>query len=156
MADFGVTFIGLEKLQAGVAAGPPTLASEVRRAMVTGSLIIEAAARTNAPKDTGRLGGSITHTISGSGANLTSKVGPSVAYGLWVEKGRGPGKMPPVAALQPWARRHGVNPYVLARAIGRKGTKPQPFLVPAFTANQGKVSALFEALGLRVVARMAD
>ncbi len=155
MAELSVQIIGLEKLQAGVLAGPGTLAQGVRTAMTAGSLIIEGAARANASKDTGRLGGSITHTISGGGANLSSRIGPSVAYGYWVEKGRRPGKMPPVSAIEPWARRHGVNAFMVARAIGRRGTTPRPFLVPAFTANVGRVSALFEALGLVVVNRMA-
>lgn len=142
---------GLEKLQAGVAAGPATLASEVRTALTAGSLLVEGTARSLAPKDTGRLGGSITHQISG----MTSRIGPSVAYGLFVEKGRRPGKPPPVAAIAPWARRHGVNPFLVARAIGRRGTKPRPFLVPALTQNTGRIVALFQKVGVRVVSRMA-
>ncbi len=146
---------GLEKLQAGVSAAPATLASDVRTAMTAGSLLIEGAARGLAPKDTGRLAGSITHTITGGGANLTSKIGPSVQYGLYVEKGRGPGKPPPVGAVAGWAARKGINPYVLARAIGRRGTKPRPYMLPAFTGNVGRVTALFVKVGAKVVARMA-
>ena len=146
---------GLERLQAGVAAAPATLARETRAAMVAGSLLIEGTARTLAPKDTGRLAGSITHTISGGGANLTSKIGPSVAYGLYVEKGRGPGRMPPVAAVAGWARRKGIDPYVLARAIARRGTKPKPYMVPSFNQNRGAVVARFQRIGVAVVQRMA-
>lgn len=158
MAEISVQILGLEKLQAGVAAGPATLAAGVRVAMETGSLLIEGTARLRAPKDTGRLAGSITHAISGSGANLTAKIGPSVAYGYWVEFGRAAGKMPPptAASLQGWARRHGgQNPYALAKAIGAHGTKKQPYLVPAFRLHEGKIKSLFEALGVPVVARMA-
>lgn len=146
---------GLERLQAGVVAAPATLASETRLAMVAGSLLIEGTARTLAPKDTGRLAGSITHTISGGGANLTSKIGPSVAYGLYVEKGRGPGRMPPVAAVAGWARRKGIDPYVLARAIARRGTKPKPYMLPSFNQNRGAVVARFQRIGVAVVQRMA-
>lgn len=153
--QISVRIEGLERLQAGAAAAPATLASEVRTAMVAGSLLIEGAARGLAPKDTGRLAGSITHTISGGGANLTSKIGPSVAYGLFVEKGRAPGKMPPIGAIRGWAARKGINPYMLARAIARKGTKPHPFLVPAFEQNSGRVIALFQKIGVAVVQRIA-
>lgn len=146
---------GLEKLQAGVSAAPATLASEVRTAMTAGSLLVEGAARSLAPKDTGRLAGSITHQISGSGASLTSRIGPSVAYGLYVERGRRPGKPPPIKAIEPWARRHGVNPFLVARAIGRRGTKARPFLVPALTQSQGRIVALFSKVGIAVVSRMA-
>jgi hypothetical protein len=146
---------GLEKLQAGVAAAPATLASEVRTAMMAGSLLVEGTARSLAPKDTGRLAGSITHAISGGGASLTSRIGPSVSWGIYVERGRRPGKPPPVSAIAPWARRHGANPFLVARAIGRRGTKARPFLVPALTKSQGRIVALFTKVGATVVARMA-
>ena len=155
MAAITITIEGIEKLQAGLAAGPSTLASEVRTAMEAGSLLIEGTARGLAPKDTGRLGGSITHQISGGGANLTSRVGPSVAYGLFVEKGRRAGRPPPVGAVQSWARRHGINPYVLARAIGRRGTRARPFMEPAFNQNASRVIALFDKVGTVVVRRIA-
>ena len=143
---------GLERLQAGAAAAPATLHAEVTTALTAGSLLVEGVARGLAPKDTGRLAGSITHSISG----LTSRIGPSVQYGLFVERGRRPGKMPPVSAVAGWAARKGVNPYVLARSIGRKGTRPQPFLVPALTQSQGRIVALFQKVGAKVVARMAN
>lgn len=142
---------GLEKLQAGAAAAPATLLSETRTALTAGSVLVEGTARSLAPKDTGRLGGSITHQISG----LTSRIGPSVAYGLYVEKGRRPGKPPPVSAIEPWARRRGANPFLVARAIGRRGTKPRPFLVPALTQSTPRIVALFAKVGLKVVSRMA-
>lgn len=149
---------GLERLQAGVASGPATLATATRTAMTAGSLLIEGAARTLAPKDTGRLAGSITHSITGGGANLTSKIGPSVNYGYWVEHGRGPGGIPPVTmrALAGWAARHGgMNPYMLAKRIAERGTKKQPFMKPAFEGNRAKVVSLFERIGVAVVQRMA-
>jgi len=150
-----VQIIGLEPLQAGIAAGPSTLAAEVRTAMTAGSLLIEGSARRLAPRHTGRLAGSITHAITGGGANLTSKIGPSVAYGLYAELGRGPGRPPPVSAVASWARAHGMDPFVLARSIGRKGTKGKPYMKPAFAANVSGVIALFQKVGATVVARMA-
>lgn len=149
--EISVRIEGLEKLQAGAAAAPATLLSETRTALLAGSLLVEGTARSLAPKDTGRLGGSITHQISG----LTSRIGPSVSYGLYVEKGRRPGKPPPVSAIEPWARRRGANPFLVARAIGRRGTKPRPFLVPALTQSTPRIVALFQKVGLKVVSRMA-
>jgi hypothetical protein len=155
MAAIEIRIEGLERLQAGIAAGPTTLATEVRTAMTAGSLLIEGTARGLAPKDTGRLAGSITHKISGGGANLQSKIGPSVAYGLFAEKGRKAGTPPPVSAVRGWAVRHGINPYVLARAIGRKGTKGKPYMEPSFRQNVGAVIRLFDKVGAVVVRRMA-
>jgi len=149
--EISIKIEGIEKLAAGAAAAPATLESEVKVALVAGSLLIEGAARGLAPKDTGRLAGSITHNISG----LTSRIGPSAGYGLFVEMGRSAGKPPPVSAVAGWAARHGVNPYVLARSIGRRGTRKRPFMKPAFESNVGRVTALFVKVGARVVARMA-
>lgn len=146
---------GAKELQAGLRAAPATLASETRVAMEASLLLVEGTARTLAPKDTGRLGGSITHSIAGGGANLTGRVAPSVAYGLFVEKGRRPGRMPPVDTVASWARRHGINPFVLARAIGRRGTKARPFMEPAYGQNVGKIIAIFGRVGAKVVSTIA-
>lgn len=150
---------GLDKLQAGVSAAPATLASEVRTATTAGSILVVGTARSIVDKDTGRTAGSINYAISGSGANLSSKIGPSVAWGIVIEKGRRPGaKPPPVAALRPWARRHGIPEgalFQVARSIGRKGIKARPFMVPSLEQNRGRIVALFEKTGTRVVARMA-
>jgi len=46
-----------------------------------------------------------------------------------IERGRMPGKSPPVKAnIKRWAESAGVNPYVLARSIGEKGTKGTHFI----------------------------
>jgi hypothetical protein len=153
MAALSFQIIGLEALTAGVQAGPPTLLAQLRTAVVAGSLLFEGEARTLAPRDTGRLAGSITHAIGGGG--LTSRIGPSVAYGLYAEQGRGAGRMPPVGAVAGWAGRHGINPYLLARAIGRKGTKGRPFMAPAFARKSGQVIGLFGKIPDVVVTRMA-
>lgn len=38
-------------------------------------------------------------------------------------RGRGPGKRPPISKIEKWARAAGINPYVLAKSIGEKGTE---------------------------------
>lgn len=60
-------------------------------------------------------------------------------YAYYVEHGRGPGKRPPAQNLYEWCYKHMKSPsdkgaktfsFLLARKIGREGTKPQPFLLP--------------------------
>lgn len=60
-------------------------------------------------------------------------------YAYYVEHGRGPGKQPPAQNLYEWCYKHMQGPtekgaktfsFLLARKIGREGTKPQPFLLP--------------------------
>lgn len=67
-------------------------------------------------------------------------------YGGAVEFGRRPGKMPPVAPLERWAAVKLGQPgagFVIARKIGRVGTRPQPFLEPALRDNADYVLRQF-------------
>ena len=142
---FGIQIIGLEKLIAGFNGAPAVLHAQTRAAMTTSCLLIEGAARAKAPKKTGRLAGSITHRISGGGANLTGEIGPSVKYGLYVETGTRPHWMPP-----------GILPFPAMRTIARRGTRAQPYMKPAFDQNVGRVTKLFADIGFKVVQRIAN
>jgi len=147
--------VGAEPLARALARSPELVAAESLRAMTTSLLLVEGDARRNVRHDTRRLMNSITHRIRGRGTRLVGEVGPSVRYGLYVERGRPAGKKPPPrAALRGWARRHGIPEsalFVVARAIGRKGIPPRPFLVPAFTKHADRIVRLFAQAGQRVV-----
>lgn len=151
-----ITIQGLDKLQAGVAAAPATLAREVRTAIVAGSKLIEGTQRELAPRFSGELINSISTVVTGGGASITATIGPRVKYAQWVERGRGPGRPPPVVAIEAWARAKGLNPYALARSIGRKGTRPHPFVAPSLTPNVGRIVALFKNCGEVTVKVMAS
>lgn len=74
-------------------------------------------------------------------------IGVGEKYGGAVEFGRRPGKMPPVAAIERWAAIKLGAPgagFVIARKIGMKGTKPQPFVEPAFRSEAEKVVNYFK------------
>jgi HK97 gp10 family phage protein len=145
---------GADKLAHGLGSAGASLAGEVKTAMTAGLLLIEGDARRNVKQDTRRLQGSITSRITGSGAALTGEVGPSARYGIFVEYGRKPGKMPPLQAVAGWAHRHGVHPFLVARAIGRRGIPPAPFMAPAFERNKAKIEQLFSQLGVKVISRI--
>jgi hypothetical protein len=152
MVALSVEVVGADRLANGMErAALSVLPTTMHQAMQGSLLLVEADARRNVKRDSGRLQNSISYSITGSGANLTGRVGPSVKYGIYVERGRGPGRPPPVAAVAAWARRHGVNPFLVARAIGRKGVKPAPFLLPAFEKNRGRILDLFGKVAGRVV-----
>lgn len=146
-----ITIPNLPRLTRNVNAAPATLQTDLHTTLTASGLLVEATGRSLAPRDTGRLQGSI-HSRPGSG--LSVEIGPSVAYGLFVEKGTR-AHFPPPGALGGWARRHGMSPFALARGISRRGTKAQPFMVPALEQNVGKITDLFGKLGAKVVARMA-
>lgn len=126
--------------------------AETRAALDAALLILEADQRRNVAQDTRRLMGSITREVQGEGAVLTGRVGPSLGYGLFVERGRRPGKFPPISAIQGWARRHGIPPFLVARAIARRGTRPQPFVQPSLDKNRVRIDQLFARVGVRMVA----
>jgi len=163
---------------------PQVTEVNLRRALTASLLMIEADAKRNVRQDTRRLAGSINHRIDGTYPNLLGRVGPSVNYGANVEFGRRPGRMPPVDALMGWVRRHwnaahtgpvpagqlrprraagrGVTQdmirsraFALARAIGRRGIPPRPYLVPAYRRNQAAIVALFGRMGVRINAYLA-
>jgi hypothetical protein len=46
-------------------------------------------------------------------------------------------------SVEPWARAHGMNPYLLARSIGRKGIKPRNWLQRAGKQVEPKVRTNF-------------
>ena len=52
-----------------------------------------------------------------------------IMHALFVERGRMPGKQPPLAIIQEWAQEHLGDwrlGFVIARAIGRRGIKARP------------------------------
>lgn len=144
-----------EQMDVRLRAYPRQMEAETRQALQTSLLILEADQRRNVAQDTRRLMGSITHEIQGSGAVLTGRVGPTVGYGIVVERGRRPGKYPPIAAIQGWARRHGIPPFLVARKIARRGTRPQPFVQPSLERNRQRINEIFRRVGVRMVARLA-
>ena len=152
MAALTIEIVGADKLSGGLSkAAGSVLPSQTKAAMTASLLLIEGDARRGVKRDTGRLQNSITHRISRGGGNLTGEVGPSVGYGLYVERGRRAGSPPPVSAVAAWARRHGVSPFLVARAIGRRGVRAAPFLLPAYEKNRGRIADLFARIGVTVV-----
>jgi len=92
---------------------------------------------TNKTNNTGQLQGSIAIEKPMKNART---VGTTTGYGLYVEFGRGAGKMPPLETLIDWVRlklkidakkAKGVA-FMIGRKIARAGTKGQPFLRPAY------------------------
>lgn len=68
---------------------------------------------------------------------------PTAPYAWFVIHGRKPGKMPPVNALLPWVmKRTGIQgmrarsvAFLIARRIGKRGTKPHDIITPVVAAH---------------------
>ena len=126
--------------------GPPIL-----EAFRDATLLVSNDAKVNAPVDTGRLRASITPEVRLQGSTIEGVVGTNVVYAAAVELGSRP-HWAPLAALETWARRHGMNAYVLQRAIARRGTKPRRYLQRAFESNRPIIIRKIE----RAVSQIVD
>lgn len=114
---------------------------EVIRLTAKSTLDVHKVAREKVPTDTANLKNNIFTRFEDGG--LTGIIFTTPAYAPYVEYGRPPGKQPPLKALEGWAKRHGLQglEFVIARAIGERGVKPQPFLRPAFEEFKGDYMA---------------
>lgn len=95
------------------------------------------------PKDTRNLMESIKTRMEPSPTGLLGTVYSDSPYALAVHEGRRRGaKMPPPSALEGWLGRHGLDvrlAFVIARAIGRRGIPPRPFLRQALEDSRGAI-----------------
>lgn len=88
--------------------------------------------------DTGRLQSSV-RTAFGI---LKAEVKPTAQHAIYVHEGRRPGsRMPPFGertSLGSWARRKGIEPFVVARAIARKGIEADKYMDKAYRTVKPK------------------
>lgn len=86
-----------------------------------------------------------------------------ILYHDVVEKGRNPGKMPPVAALIPWVgSKLGVPiderpavAFLVARKIGAQGTDPASMVKDGWDETRQQIKPELKELGLRIVAKLS-
>lgn len=117
------------------------------------TLLVERDAKRNAPSDTGGLRRSITSEVRVEGVGGTKVqgvVGSNARYAAAVELGSKP-HFPPPGALEAWARRRGLNAFVVARAISRRGTRPRRYLQNAFETNKPAIVRLIGATVSQIV-----
>lgn len=95
-----------------------------------------------------RFDGALANSFQVTPASPTTfvRVQTDKDYAPAVEFGRKPGKRPPIDAITPWALAHGIPPMALAISIGRRGTKPHPFMKPGLEASKGDIKAYLLAL----------
>jgi len=144
MTTISVEVKGLKETQAEMERivrdlnGPPFL-----QGMRDATMLVTASAKQLAPVDTGRLRASITPEVRMMGNETVGVVGSNVVYAPYVEFGTRP-HWAPFRAFEVWAKRHGLNEAEVWWAVGLKGTKAHPYLVPAFEQNTDKI---FQKLG---------
>lgn len=136
------------KARAAFAQAPALMHRIVGEGVWRGALEVTREARRLAPKAFSTLTNGINATQV---SELHWQVKPSSNYADAVEQGRKPGKQPGTAnGLMEWVRQktrlQGRDleraTFAIARAIGRRGIKAQPFMAPAAQAKESRVIEL--------------
>ena len=152
MPDFKITVTGDKELQRKL-RDPQFVRGPVRTFLLKSVILMEGNVKKETPVDTGRLRASITHKVE----PFRAVVGTNVAYAPHVEFGTKP-HWPPLAALQPWARRHGFpagrqGAFLVARAIARRGTRARRMFQKGVEESRGQIMAMWNAVGGKIAAR---
>lgn len=148
---------GLRELRADFSETKKVTASAMKKGLQAAGLEIVSEAKQNLnhnkTNNTGtlRASGKVQKADDGVDAGFFSE-GSSEGYASFVEYGRGPtkkaGQIPLRTTLKAWVHRKLGIPYgkelesatfLIARKIHRKGTKPQPFFVPAVKKIEEKI-----------------
>jgi hypothetical protein len=140
---------GLDELQAKFAQSPEIVGEELSHATKQAGAGIIKEEVVQAPHDSGRLQQSIKMEFE----PIQVTVWPDVEYAKYVVSGTKP-HTPPVGALEAWARRHGVNPYAVQRAIKMHGTKPNNFVQRTRGGIAGFVQDLFKIARKNIIERL--
>ena len=104
--------------------------------------VVKEKSKIHAPVDTGALRRSIKYTRVKSQGRIPNKTkvfatakhasfvhgNPEKRFKMSEPFNRTRPHFPPVKALTGWAKRHGMNPFVVANSIAQKGTPIVPFL----------------------------
>lgn len=144
---------------------PQIVEEESKRGLNTAVLVLEGAIKPAWPVGaTGASRAGIQTSVTGVGVNMVGRVFNPVEYANAVETGRKPGTPPPTDRLLLWVRRklkvsdedaRGVA-YVVARAIGRRGTKGAFPFRKAFIEKRSQLEATLNAIPTRIVQRLGQ
>lgn len=128
---------------------PQRLRDALIKAMQDSAVLIQSYAKYYAPVFRGMLRVSIAQRIETEGDKIKAEIGSGVIYADVIEEGRNPwqGAMPPPSGdLKEWARRKLGNErlsFVIARAIKKRGFKPQPYLRKALDTSSTRLHLIF-------------
>lgn len=172
MDDFRVDASELVEMGRSYAQAGPIFLEELAKARDRSMYLIEGKAKSLAPSSTGTLQRSITGQPRSIAGATGFAVGTGTTYARYVEEGRRPGSMPPVAPIRDWVvreARYGRKikhldirdqaavdrvTYLVRWRIFRRGIEPRPYLVPAFTENLPTVLREYRLVPARTLKRL--
>jgi len=134
-----VTIKNLDKFQQSVMRYPEVSVKNFNDAINRSLIQIQRDAGKLSPRDTGYLKANWELNMS----FLKGVLRPLSKYAIFVHEGTKP-HFPPIEAITPWARRHGIPPFLVARSIAKHGTQGIPFLQSSVSQNESFVNNNFE------------
>jgi len=142
MPEMSIKIKGLEQLRKSIRKFPEISAKYLQKAIKYSLMEIERETIPKTPVSEGRLRSSFRTALQ----PLRGVFGPTAKYGIFVHEGTRPhwpsfGEGTP---LNRWARLHGIEPFLVARAISRRGTKAKPFLKEGIKDALPKINFRFE------------
>lgn len=143
---------GFDEFAATLKSGAKVVKRELVKAINNSVTVVQIAAKAGVPEGaTGNLKRSITaHVDQSSLIGIVGLDAPGRQYGLYVERGSRPHWVPR-QALERWASQRGIPVFLVQRAIARKGTKPQPFMEPAYKNNRKFIERQFQTANKNIV-----
>jgi hypothetical protein len=155
---------GFDEFLHSMDIAPEILADEIEKSMRVSLDTFEQAVAVETPVGvSGGLRASITTDISGTKLRLDGRVTTPLIYGAPVEFGRRPGKIPPPGPIALWLYRKGIvtdreqiraAAWLVARAIGRRGTKGAHMFQKGFDNASPRVLEYWEGLPGRVLEKL--
>lgn len=114
------------------------------------------------PVNTGAARGATTKEMTTLGTMIRGEVLNPINYALPLEHGRRPGKMPPVDAIKQWVIRKGIATgpeadsaaFLIARAIGRRGTKGAHMFRDGFAASLPQMLRIMLEIPVNLLKRL--
>jgi hypothetical protein len=96
-------------------------------------------------------------------AGVRGELGSPLNYALPVEKGRRAGRMPPIDPIHLWVVRKGIAPpetarqvaFLIARAIGRRGTKGAKMLEKGVKKSEPMIQRIFDDVAEKIIRSLA-
>ena len=124
--NLNVQLKDIEKVNYAFSQAPLKLGIEIQKSLKLIGYRVQRLAKQNAPKDTGVL----VNRIDVEAQPLKVIVASKANYSVYVHEGTKP-HYPPIDKIKGWSKRHGINPYLVARGISKNGTKANPFMKDA-------------------------
>lgn len=136
---YAIEIQNLDKVTATLTRFPKQAAGNINDAIRAILITIQREATKEAPSDTGKMRGDWDMSFG----HLTGSLRNRSQYAVHMEYGTRP-HFPPLEAITPWANRHGIPPFLVARAIARKGTKARRFFGTAIDRAKASANRIFD------------